>query len=146
MGQLINSSLIILGTLVTVCGISFFIREKEMGSIRLHIMLLGIFAGLWCYGYGFMGMHTSPLVIAIPRAVGLFSIVGYLGIIVVLLMRLIGVPEKCARIVAAFYFAYGCSDAFMMSGLESHNFVQVDGRTAYYTINSFVTIYHKIYL
>ena len=59
MGEVINSSVIILGTIANICGVSFYIREKEIGKLRVYIMLLGVFAGFWCYGFGFMGMYTS---------------------------------------------------------------------------------------
>ena len=59
MGAIINGSLIMLGTLLNICGISFYIREKEMGRIRSYIMLLGVCSGFWCLGFGFMGMYSS---------------------------------------------------------------------------------------
>ena len=35
MGVLVNGSLLVLGTIVAIFGISFFVREKEMGSLRV---------------------------------------------------------------------------------------------------------------
>lgn len=146
MGVLVNGSLLVLGTIVAIFGISFFVREKEMGSLRVCILLLGIFAALWCCGYGFMGMYTSSMGIGIPRAIGLFSIVGYLGVLLVMLMLLINMPEFYRNGIAIVYFIYGFSDGIMMSKLHNHDFVQVDGRTAYYILNTFTTVYHKIYI
>ena len=89
MGAVINSSLIILGTIANFCGISFFIREKEMGKIRIHIMLLGVFSGFWCYGFGFMGMYTSITEIVFAKLVGIFSIIAYLTVLLVVLFNLV---------------------------------------------------------
>lgn len=146
MGELINSSLVMVGTIAAVCGISFFRREKEMGRLRVCILLLGVFAALWCLGYGMMGMYTSDLGIGIPRAVGLFSIVGYLCVILIMIMLLINMSPIYSRVIAVVYLAYGLSDAIMMSGLNHHIFVRVDGRTAYYSLDTFATFYHKIYI
>ncbi len=146
MGAVINSSLIILGTLTLTCGISFYLREKDMGRIRIYIMLLGVFAGLWCYGFGFMGMYTSRLGIAIPRAQGLFSIVAYLTTVLILLEDLINLRVLYRYIITVLFTAYGFSNFVMISKMGNHVFVQVDGRTAYYIPDSFESIYHKIYL
>lgn len=146
MGEFINSSLIMLGTVAGICGISFYAREKKMGRLRVCVMLLGIFAALWCLGYALMGMYTSPMEIAIPRAVGLFAIVGYLSVLLVLIMFLINTPLMYSRIIAMIYIIYGLSDALMMSRLDNHRFIRVDGRTAYYSLDTFATLYHKIYI
>ncbi len=146
MGAVINSSLIILGTLTLTCGISFYLREKDMGRIRIYIMLLGVFAGLWCYGFGFRGMYTSRLGIAIPRALGLFSIVAYLTTVLILLEDLINLRVLYRYIITVLFTAYGFSNFVMISKMDNHVFVQVDGRTAYYIPDSFESIYHKIYL
>jgi len=146
MGEFVNSSLIMLGTTAGLCGISFYAREKKMGGLRAGVMLLGIFAGLWCIGYGLMGMYTSPLEFAIPRAVGLFSIVGYLSVLLIVIMLLINTPPVYSRIIATIYIVYGLSDAVMMSRLDNHTFIRLDGRTAYYSLNTFATFYHKIYI
>ena len=55
MGLLVDGSIIILGTLCLVCGISYFIRERMGDAFRYCILLMGNLAALWCYGYGFMG-------------------------------------------------------------------------------------------
>lgn len=146
MGEVINSSLIILGTLTNICGISFYIREKEMGRLRIYIMLLGVFAGFWCFGFGFMGMYSSRLGIAIPRAVGLFSIVAYLTIVLILLEDLINLRALYRNIITVLFIAYGFSNFALISKMGNHAFVQIDGRTAYYIPDSFESIYHKIYL
>lgn len=146
MGEFVNSSLIVLGTTAGLCGISFYAREKKMGGLRTGVMLLGIFAALWCIGYALMGMYISPLEFAIPRAVGLFSIVGYLSVLLIVIMLLINTPPVYSRIIATIYIVYGLSDAVMMSRLDNHTFIRLDGRTAYYSLNTFATFYHKIYI
>lgn len=146
MGEFINSSLIVLGTITGMCGINFYIREKKMGGLRICVMLLGIFAAFWCIGYGLMGTYTLPMGIAISRAVGLFSIVGYLSALLIMVLLLINIQPIYGRIIAVIYSLYGLSDAVMMARFDNHDFIRVDGRTAYYSMDTFATTYHKIYV
>ena len=146
MGELINSSVLILGTVAGICGISFYVREKEMGSLRVCIMLMGIFAALWCYGYGMMGMYTQLPNIAIARAVGMFSIIGYLGALLNLIIYLINMPMVYRKILTLCYIIYGMSDFIIMVKYSDHQYIRVGGRTAYYIADGFATSYHKIFL
>lgn len=146
MGVLVNSSLIILGTLTLICGMSFYLREREMRGVRVSILLLGGCAGLWCYGYGFMGMYESAIGIAVPRAMGLFSIVAYLTIMLVTLFDLINMRLLYRLIIAIPFSLCGLYDFVLMSNLKNHSFIRLDGRTAYYIKDTFATRYHKIYL
>ncbi|MBO5352095.1 MAG: response regulator [Lachnospiraceae bacterium] len=146
MGELINSSLLVLGTIVAGLGISFYVQEKEMGFLRTSMLLLGISGALWCAGFGLMGMYSSTVGIAVPRAVALFSITAYLSALLLMLMHLINFPARYRNLLSVLFILFGISDGILMSGLKNHEFVQVDGRTVYYIIKSNVTIYHRVYL
>lgn len=147
MGAVINSSVIILGTIANVCGISFYTREKEMGKLRIYIMLLGVFAGFWCYGFGFMGMYSSISEIVITKSVGVFSVIAYLTVLFLLLLHLINLRTSYKVLFTTVFGIFGLLDFWAMIDTEGYAFVQVDGRTAYYYIfNSFPIRFHRIYL
>ncbi len=145
MGAIINGSLIMLGTLLNICGISFYIREKEMGRIRIYIMLLGVCSGFWCLGFGFMGMYSSLPEIVFCKAVGMLATVVYMIVMVMMLLDLIGLRWRNVVIFTIVYGIYDLSDFVMIAGPDGHEFVQVGGRTAYYyLIDSFSVRYHEI--
>lgn len=146
MGELINSSLIVLATVVALCGISFYIREKEMGPLRVCVMMLGLAAALWCAGFGMMGMYTSQMAIALTRLMGIFAIVVYVAVLLIMLMFLLNIPRVAGAIAVGIYILYGLSDVVVMFEPGDHDFVRIGGRTAYYAKNVFATTYHKIYL
>ena len=62
MGQLINASLLILGTIAILSGYSFYVKEKKAGIIRSYLLISGFFAALWCYGFGLMGLVVPSFV------------------------------------------------------------------------------------
>lgn len=147
MGAVINGSIIIFGTVANFCGISFYTREKEMGKLRIYIMLLGVFAGFWCYGFGFMGMYTAISEIIITKLVGIFSIIAYLTVLLVLLFKLINLRSVYSVPFTILFGLYGLSDFVLMIQADGHKYVQIDGRTAYYYVfKSFAAQYHRIYL
>ena len=145
MGAAINGSLIMLGMLLNICGISFYIREKEMGRIRIYIMLLGVCSGFWCLGFGFMGMYSSLPEIVFCKAIGMLSTVLYMIVMIMMLLDLIGLRWRNVVIFTIVYGIYDLSDFVLIAGPDGHEYVQVGGRTAYYyLIESFSVRYHEI--
>ena len=145
MGVIINSSLIMLGTLLNICGISFYKREKEMGRIRIYIMLLGVCSGFWCLGFGFMGMYSTLPEIVFSKAVGMLSTVVYMIVMVMMLLDLVGLRWRYVVLFTILYGLYDLSDFVLIAGADGHEFIQVGGRTAYYyLIESFSVRYHEV--
>ncbi len=146
MGQLINTSLIILGTIALLTGISFFIKEKKAGIIRIYLLVSGFFAALWCYSYGLMGMYSDMQSIFLSRMFGLIAIDGYLLCLMILIANLIHFNRKYTYIFIVVYSVLAVGDIVLFSPLGNHTFVEIDGRTSFTTEPWFGGTYHKVFL
>ncbi len=146
MGQLINASLLILGTIAILSGYSFYVKEKKAGIIRSYLLISGFFAALWCYGFGLMGMYSDMNSIFWTRALGLVAIVGYLLCLMILIAKLIHFKKLYIRIFVGVYLILAFWDVVLFSSLDCHHFVQIDGRTSFTTETSFASTYHKVFL
>ena len=146
MGQLINSSLLILGTIAILAGYSFFIKEKKAGIIRIYLLVSGFFAAMWCISYGLMGMYTELTPIFVSRMFGLIAIDGYLLCLMVLIANLIHFNKLYLRVFIVIYSILAIGDVILFSPLGNHEFVIIDGRTAFTTGAWFGATYHKVFL
>ena len=59
MGIFINCIAVIFSTVIIICGISYFMREKAAGKLRYYMLIMGIFGALWSGGYGIMGFTET---------------------------------------------------------------------------------------
>ncbi len=147
MGQLINGSLLVLGTVAVLTGYSFFNKEKKAGIIRSYILISSLFAAMWCYSFGFMGMYSDMNGIFISRMFGLIAVDGYLLCLMVLIANLIHFDKYCTRIFIVVYLILAVGDIILFSPIKDHHhFIQVDGRTSFTTEAYFGSTYHKVFL
>lgn len=146
MGQLINTSLIILGTIAILAGYSFFIKEKKAGIIRVYLLISGFFAALWCYSFGLMGMYSELNGIFLSRMFGLIAIDGYLLCLMILIANLIHFNKIYTRVFVVAYSLLAIGDIILFSPLGNHHFVNIDGRTSFTTDPWFGNTYHKAFL
>ena len=51
MGILVNCLAVIFGTIILICGVSYFVREKNAGNLQYYMLVMGIFGALWSGGY-----------------------------------------------------------------------------------------------
>ncbi len=146
MGQLINGSLLILGTLAISTGISFFNKEKKSGIIRIYLLVSGFFAAMWCFGYGFMGMSTDINAIYLGRLFGLIAIDGYLLTMMILIATLIHFKKRYTYAFIIIYSILAIGDIVLFSPLDYYHFIEIDGRTSFISDSWFGSTYHKIFL
>ena len=147
MGQWINASLMILGTIAILAGISFFKKEKKAGIIRIYLLVSGCFAALWCYSFGFMGMYTDMNGIFLSRMFGLIAVDGYLLCLMILIANLIHFNKYVTRAFVALYSILSVMDIILFAPLgDYHHFVEIDGRTSFTTDSCFAGTYHKVFL
>lgn len=147
MGLIVNATLLIVGTVCICCGFHFFTKEKTAGFTRMDILMMGIFAGTWCYGFGLMGMADAERSIRVSRCIGFLAIAGYLGWIFVLVLRLIQVHRLLWIVAAVACVVNGIVDVCLMAVDKGHEFVKFDGRTAYYIRESTLAYnYHRVYV
>ena len=146
MGQLINGSLLVLGTTAILTGFSFFNKEKKAGNIRIYLLISGFFAAMWCYGYGFMGMFSDINAIFVSRLLGLIAIDGYLLCLMILIANMIHFNKYCTRIFIVVYAILATGDIILFSPLDYYHFIEIDGRTSFIADSWFGSTYHKVFL
>jgi len=146
MGQLINASLMILGTIAILAGVTFFKKEKKAGIIRIYLLVSGCFAALWCYGYGFMGMCSDMNGIFVSRLIGLIAIDGYLLCLMLLIANMIHFKKYITIAFTVIYSILAFGDIVLFSPLEHYHFIEIDGRTSFVADSWFGSTYHKIFL
>ena len=75
MGLLVNCLAVVFSTIIAICGVSYFVREKNAGGLRYFLLIMGFFGALWSGGYGIMGFTETSESAALFRAVGLIGVV-----------------------------------------------------------------------
>ena len=67
MGIFINCLAVVFSTIIAICGISYFMREKNAGALRYYMLVMGFFGALWSGGYGIMGFTETAELAAVFR-------------------------------------------------------------------------------
>lgn len=146
MGQLINASLIVLGTIAIMTGVSFFKREKKAGIIRVYFLMSGFFASMWCYSFGLMGMFTDETILFLTRGAGIVAIDGYLLCLMILIAKLIRFNKVATTCFAVVYSILAVGDIVFFSSNEYVYFTVIDGRTSFTNDPWFGSMYHYTFL
>ncbi len=146
MGQLINSSLLILGTIAILAGYSFFIKEKKAGIIRIYLLVSGFFAALWCYSFALMGMYPDIQSLFLTRMLGLVAIDGYLLSLMILIANLIHFNKYITRAFIVIYSILAIGDIILFSPVDHLHLVVTDGRTSFTNDPWFGSTYHLSFL
>ncbi|MBQ8612889.1 MAG: response regulator [Ruminiclostridium sp.] len=146
MGQLINASLMVLGTIAILAGISFYKKEKKAGIIRIYLLVSGCFAALWCYSFGLMGMYTDIHSLFLTRAIGLVGIDGYLLCLMILIANLIHLNKYITRAFIAIYLILSVGDVILFSSVDELTFVTTDGRSSFTNKPWFGSTFHYTFL
>lgn len=146
MESIVNLSLIVLGSMVIVFAISYFLRETSDRTLRLLIPLLGFFATLWCMGYGLMGASSNYSYALIARNVGLFGIIGFMVSETAFLLIEVNFPKKALYTLLPFDIVFSCVDFYLFSQPENQTFVTIGNRTSYYANLTFARSVHGVYI
>ena len=146
MGVIINTALVALATMLLVMGFSFYFREKNAGIFRRFLLLLGIFAALWAGGYGVMGSVEDLSMAYIPRAVGLFGVLGFLTVEFNLALKLVSSSSVRSRVFMILSFILAIVDFACYAYPYANHYIRVGTRTAYYS-NWYIGVYfHCAYI
>ena len=140
MGVIINTALVALATMLLVMGFSFYFREKNAGIFRRFLLLLGIFAALWAGGYGVMGSVEDLSMAYIPRAVGLFGVLGFLTVEFNLALKLVSSSSVRSRVFMILSFILAIVDFACYAYPYANHYIRVGTRTAYYS-NWYIGVY-----
>ena len=145
MGILINCLAVVFSTIIAICGISYFMREKNAGALRYYMLVMGFFGALWSGGYGIMGFTETGEVAAVFRAVGLVGVAGFMMTEALMVAYMVELPKWLFRAYAMIFGVFAAVDLYFFIP-DQHTFVRLNGRMCYYSTNSFGRMVHNIFL
>ena len=145
MGLFINCLAVVFSTIIALCGISYFVREKNSGNLRYYMLIMGFFGALWSGGYGIMGFTETAESAAIFRAVGLVGVVGFMMTEALMIAYMIRISKWLFRTYAVVFGIFVAMDLFFFIP-DEHTFVRINGRMCYYSTNSIGRTIHSLFL
>ena len=145
MGIFINCLAVVFSTIIAICGISYFMREKNAGALRYYMLVMGFFGALWSGGYGIMGFTETGEVAAVFRAVGLVGVAGFMMTEALMIAYMVELPKWLFRAYAMIFGIFAVVDLYFFIP-DQHTFVRLNGRMCYYSTNSFGRMVHSIFL
>ena len=145
MGIFINCLAVVFSTIIAICGISYFMREKNAGALRYYMLVMGFFGALWSGGYGIMGFAETREAAAVFRAVGLVGVVGFMMTEALMVAYMVELPKWLFRAYAMIFGIFAVVDLYFFIP-DQHIFVRLNGRMCYYSTNSFGRMVHTIFL
>lgn len=145
MGLFVNCLAVVFSTITAICGISYFMREKNAGSLRYFMLIMGFFGALWSGGYGIMGFTETSEGAAVFRAIGMVGIAGFMMTEALMVAYMIELPKGLFRIYASVFGIFAAVDLLFFIP-DYHEFVRIDGRMCYYSTNSIGRAVHSAFL
>ena len=145
MGIFINCLAVVFSTIIAICGISYFMREKNAGALRYYMLVMGFFGALWSGGYGIMGFTETGEVAAVFRAVGLVGVAGFMMTEALMIAYMVELPKWLFRAYTMIFGIFAVVDLYFFIP-DQHTFVRLNGRMCYYSTNSFGRMVHNIFL
>ena len=145
MGIFINCLAVVFSTIIAICGISYFMREKNAGALRYYMLVMGFFGALWSGGYGIMGFTETGEAAAVFRAVGLVGVAGFMMTEALMIAYMVELPKWLFRAYAMIFGIFAVADLYFFIP-DQHTFVRLNGRMCYYSTNSFGRMVHNIFL
>ena len=141
--------LLIIGTVAAVCGISFFVRNREAsGSIRLYIFSYGISAAIWCIFFGCIGFCEDFEMCYIFRKIADVGVDVFLITETFLVTHISGAGKKPVRAFRLLSVIAGAVDYYFFSQNNVSSFVRENGWTTW-TANpegAFSRNVHTVYI
>lgn len=145
MGIFINCLAVVFSTIIAICGISYFMREKNAGALRYYMLVMGFFGALWSGGYGIMGFTETGEAATVFRAVGLVGVVGFMMTEALMIAYMVELPKWLFRAYAMIFGIFAAVDLYFFIP-DQHTFVRLNGRMCYYSTNSIGRMVHNIFL
>ena len=141
----INCLAVVFSTIIAICGISYFKREKNAGALRYYMLVMGFFGALWSGGYGIMGFTETGEAAAVFRAVGLVGVAGFMMTEALMVAYMVELPKWLFRAYTMIFGIFAVVDLYFFIP-DQHIFVRLNGRMCYYSTNSFGRMVHSIFL
>lgn len=123
MGLFINCLAVVFSTIIAICGISYFVREKNAGNLRYYMLVMGFFGALWSGGYGIMGFTETAENASIFRAVGVIGVACFMMTEALMTAYMIQIPKWLFHTYAAVFGIFAAVDLFFFIP-DPHTFVR----------------------
>ena len=129
---IVNCLLLIAGTVAAVCGISFYIRNREgSANIRFIIFFYGMTAAVWCLFFGLIGFCDDFGLCSIFRKLGDVGIISFLITETFLVTDLSGINDRIANLFKNGSIVAGVVDLWFFSRNNVDQFVRINGWTSW---------------
>lgn len=139
MGIFVNYLLLMLGMVADVFGISFYLRNRKYSrDISLYILAMGIFSGVWCICYGFIGFTTEDAVCNLWRRAGILGVDGFLIAEAFLFSKIVLKNRSTIKITRTTVTISAIVDYFLFSQPGLDRFVRVGNWTTWYATKGYV--------
>ncbi|MBO5155064.1 MAG: response regulator [Eubacterium sp.] len=145
MGIFINCLAVVFSTIIAICGISYFAREKNAGKLRYYMLVMGFFGALWSGGYGIMGFTETAEQANVFRAVGVIGVAGFMMTEALMVAYMVGLPKWLFRAYAIVFGIFVVIDLLFFIP-DQHTFLRIGGRMCYYSTNSVGRMIHNAFL
>ena len=145
MGIFINCIAVIFSTVIIICGISYFMREKAAGKLRYYMLIMGIFGALWSGGFGIMGFTETVKAAYVFRAIGLIGVVGFMMTEALMVAYMTSLPKWLYYTYEVVFIILAIVDlAFFIP--DVHSFERINGRMCYYSYMGVGRTVHQCFL
>ncbi len=132
MGLTINCILLMLSAVVLSLGVRFYVNNRTTSDrIRHSVLLLSIFAGVWCASYGAIGITADMYRAETYRIFGVFSINAFLIVEVFLFTGLSRMSIAISHILRTIVVAVGIADFVLYSNRKVDLFMRVGNWTTW---------------
>ena len=129
---IINCMLMVFGTVAAICGLSFYMKEKDAsGNIRIYIFMMGITSAVWCYFFGMIGFCEDFVVCGIMRKFGDFGVVSFLVSEIFMVLDISNASRPTVSFLKIFSIIMGITDYYFFSQDNVDIFVRRNGWTTW---------------
>ncbi|MCR5650645.1 MAG: response regulator [Lachnospiraceae bacterium] len=146
MGWFLSVFLIVIGCISAEYGIRFFRQEKNAGSFRLTMLILGLSVGIWQIGYGLIGVCEDFDMCASLRRAAILGVTVYPIVETNLVLEMGGMKKKLRTVIFVLMCVYGFIDWILISMPGVDGFIRMDNWTSFYANECFQRTFHNIYL
>jgi signal transduction histidine kinase/CheY-like chemotaxis protein len=140
----LSAILLIVGSISIIYGVHFFQREKDSGSLRSTMLILGVSAGVWQIGYGLFGLSENFTVAAIIRKIALLGVTVYPLEETLLGIRMTGLSKKKQRVLRILLSILAAADWFLFSRNSVDEFVRVGNWTTFRAVQCPERVFHDV--
>ena len=145
MGVFVNCLAVVCSTIVMICGISYFFRERRTGNFRGYMLLMAFFGALWSGGYGVMGFMETGQQAEAFRTLGIIGVVGFMMTEALMVARMIRLPRWLFYTYATVFGLFAAVDLYFFIA-DKHVFERINGRMCYYASNTPARRIHSAFL